>query len=114
MAKTIAEIAVGVLEEIGRLPDGQVAPASQLQKVKDAYTGLYEDLFNNSLVNWAEDDSIPEFAVYPVEQMLAGRVAGKFGVDATKYLVLVDTMEAKLAENLANPSEQDVTPMVYF
>lgn len=114
MAKTIAEIAVGVLREIGRLPDGQVAEASQLQTVKDAYSGLYEDLFNNSLVNWASTDKIPEFAVYPIKQMLAGRVAGEFGVDATKYLVLVDTMEAKLAENLANPSEQDVTPMVYF
>lgn len=114
MSKTITAIAVGVLQEIGRLPDGQVAEASQTKIVKDAYDGLYEDLFNNSLVNWASTDSIPEFAVFPIEQMLAGRVAGKFGVDATKYLVLDDVMRSKLAENVANPSEQDVTPMVSF
>lgn len=114
MAKTINEIAVGVLEELGRLSDGQVAPASQVQKVKAAYDGLYEDLFNNSLVNWSSTGSIPEFAVYPIEQLVAGRVAGKFGVDSTKYDVKAEAMRGRLAENLANPSEEDTTPGVFF
>lgn len=114
MAKTITEIAVKVLEELGRLPDGQVAPASQLKKVKDAYNGLYEELFNRSLVNWSSADSIPEFAVYMIVQLTAGRIARSFGVDPTPYLLLVIPLETRLAEQVANPAEEDTAPGVFF
>lgn len=80
MAKTIEEIAEKVLREIGRLPAGQVATASQVDTVKDAYSGLYEELLNNSLVDWSSIDDIPEYATYSVISMLAGRVSGEFGV----------------------------------
>lgn len=114
MAKTINEIAVGVLEELGRLADGQVAPASQTQKVKAAYKGLYEDLFNNSLVDWGPTEAIPEYAVYPIEQLVASRVAGKFGVSSTKYDIKTTAMRLRLAENITNPAEEETTPMTYF
>jgi hypothetical protein len=114
MAKTKTEIATKVLEELGRLPDGQVAPNSQIKKVKDAYDSLYGDLFNRSLVNWTADGSIPEFAVYPIIQLTAARIARTFGVDSTPYEVKTDIMENKLAEQLANPSEDDTTPGVFF
>lgn len=114
MAKTITEIAVKVLKELGRLPDGQVAPASQLKEVKDYYNSLYDDLFNRALVTWGSTDSVPEFAVYPIVQLVSGRVGGQFGVDVAKYLVLVDSMENKLAQQIANTSEDDTTPGVYF
>lgn len=80
MSKTLTEIATSVLQEIGRLPDNQVAPESQIKKVTDAYDGLYEELLNNELVNWSKADDVPDFATRKIIIMLSGRVANNFGV----------------------------------
>lgn len=80
MSKTLTEVATMVLQEIGRLPDNQVAPESQIKKVTDSYEGLYEELLNNELVNWSSVDDIPDFAVRNIVVMLSGRVANNFGV----------------------------------
>ena len=109
MSKTIAEIAKEVLQEIGRLPDGQVAPASQVKTVEDAYTGLYDELLNDSLVNWAiADDEIPEFATDPIIIMLAGRVAGKFGVP-NQWRAAEPTMRLRLGKNISSPYVSQTT-----
>jgi hypothetical protein len=114
MAKTIAELSVKVLEELGRLPQGQVAPAARLQKVKDAYNGLYEYLENKGLVNWGSTDSVPEWSVYPLTMLISGRVGRAFGVDTTPYILVADNMVNMIAEQIANPSEEDTTPGVFF
>lgn len=80
MSKTIDQISTSVLKKLGRLPDGQVAPASQLKTVEEEYNELYDELLNDSLVNWAANDDIPEFASGPIKILLLGRVAADFGV----------------------------------
>lgn len=102
MAKTLLEISTEVLQEIGRLPDGQVAPASQTDKIADAYTGLYEELLNNSIVDWSSTDDIPEYATNPIIIMLASRVAGRFGVP-NQWLQREGLMRATLAQQIASP-----------
>lgn len=102
MPKTITEIAVDVLEEIGRLPDGQVAPASQTQKVKLSYSGLYEELLNNSLVNWAAVDDIPDFASNSITILLSSRVCGRFGVP-NQWLQLEEREKRNLSQQIASP-----------
>ena len=102
MSKTIAEIGKEVLQEIGRLPDGQVAPASQLKTVKDAYTGLYDELLNDSLVSWPLDDEIPEFATDILITMLSGRVAGKFGVP-NQWRAAENLMKRRLSGQITSP-----------
>jgi hypothetical protein len=114
MSKTINEVATKVLFKLGRLPNGQVAPANMLNIVKDAYDGLYEDLFENSLVNWASDDAIPEFAVWPIIILLCARVGDDFGVNTDRFIALNDSMEGKLAELIASPAESDVTPGQFY
>jgi hypothetical protein len=114
MSKTIAEIGKEVLQEIGRLPDGQVAPASQLKTVKDAYTGLYEELLNDSLVNWPlEDDAIPEFATDSLIILLSGRVAGKFGVPNV-WRAAEPLMRKKLGSQISSPYEPQPTTFEDF
>jgi hypothetical protein len=114
MSKTIAEIGKEVLQEIGRLPDGQVAPASQLKTVKDAYTGLYEELLNESLVNWPiADDEIPEFATDALIILLSGRVAGKFGVP-NQWRGAEDIMKSRLNSQITSPYEPQPTTFEDF
>ena len=102
MSDTIKEIGVKVLEEIGRLPDGQVAPAGQLKRVETAYTGLYQELLNDSLVNWSATDDIPDFAVDSIVFMLAGRVATRFGVP-NEWRKFEDGARMSLAGQIASP-----------
>jgi hypothetical protein len=102
MAFTIGEIAKEVLQEIGRLPDGQVAPASQIKTVERAYAMLYDELLNNSLVNWAADDDIPDFAANHIIIILAGRVSGRFGVPDI-WTPREGSMMNLLAQQLASP-----------
>jgi len=114
MAKTVTQIAIKVLQKLGRLPDGQVAPASQVEIVKDAYSGLYAELFNRALVDWGEADDLPEYAVQHVATILCSRIADQFGVDPTIYLAQMELSFAKLAEQLANEKEPEVVPGEYF
>ena len=102
MSKTIAEIANSVLKKLGRLPDGQTAPASQTKVVKDAYTGLYDELLNDSLVNWGIDDDIPSLAVYAITVLLLGMTANDFGVtDAWSNREVL--MRRKLSKQITSP-----------
>lgn len=102
MAKTLKEVATMVLTEIGRLPDGQVAPASQIKKVTDKYSGLYEELLNDSFVNWAEGDDIPEFGVNAIVILLSSRVAFSFGVPNV-WVQFEEVMRKKLSSQVASP-----------
>lgn len=102
MPMTITQIAKEVLQEIGRLPDGQVAPASQVKTVERAYDSLYEELLNNSLVNWAALDDIPDFAANHIIIILAGRVSGRFGVP-DQWTQREGNMMNLLAQQLASP-----------
>lgn len=113
MSKTILEIAKEVLQEIGRLPDGQVAPASQTKTVENAYNGLYEELLNNSLVNWSANENIPEFATNPIIIILAGRVSGRFGVPdqwSQRELAMMVT----LAQQITSPHVSQPTQFENF
>lgn len=102
MAFTIGEIAKEVLQEIGRLPDGQVAPSSQTKTVERAYEMLYDELLNNSLVNWAAIDDIPNFAADNIINILAGRVSGRFGVP-DQWTPQEEARMNSLAQQLASP-----------
>jgi hypothetical protein len=102
MSKTIAEIALDVLQKLGRLPEGQTATAEQQKKVTDAYDGLYDELIKDSLVNWSSDDSVPEFAVYPIKILLTGMVADDFGVQDV-WSARRDQMRSMLSKSLASP-----------
>lgn len=113
MPFTVGEIAKEVLQEIGRLPDGQVAPASQVKTVENAYKMLYEELLNNSNVNWAAGDDIPDFAANPIIVMLAGRVSGRFGVP-DQWSQLEGLQRNLLAQQLVSPYVPDVTTFEDF
>lgn len=109
MAKTLKEVSNRVLRDLGRLPGSQTATAAQLKIVSDAYEGLYDSLFNDSLINWASTDDIPEFAVRPVVTMLKAQVAESFGNDPTVFLAQENAMRQLLASQLASPYESTTT-----
>ncbi len=113
MPFAIGEIAKEVLQTIGRLPDGQVAPASQVKTVENAYKMLYEELLNNSNVNWSAVDDIPDFAANPIIIMLAGRVSGRFGVP-DRWSPQEGTQRNLLAQQLVSPYVPDVTTFEDF
>lgn len=112
MAKTIKEVSQEVLQEIGRLPMGQTANANQLKTVSDSYDGLYQQLFNDSLVDWSATDDIPEYATDTVIKMLSGRISGRFGVPdvwtATKEQR--NNLRRELACQIASPYVPGETP----
>jgi hypothetical protein len=111
MAKTIKEVATKVLKKLGRLPGGQVAPADQLKIVTDEYEELFEDLFENSNVNWSSDDDIPEGAAGYIKNLLLGRTADDFGVqnkwENPEYIKI---QKKGLAMFLASPYVSQPTP----
>jgi len=116
MAKTLTEIATSVLQNIGRLPDGQSAPGSQLNIIKDSYAGLYNELLNDSLVSWAETDDIPDFATDTIIQFLSGRVSRIFGVQ-NEWTVAWEQRRAlrmKLGKQISNPYVSNVTQFENF
>lgn len=108
MAKTKAAIATMVLQKIGRLPDGQVAPGSQTKIVKEAYDALYQELLGDQIVDWSSTASIPEKVVYPIVEILSGRVSDSFGVPNT-WSTNEDYNRKRIAKNLANPYVPSVT-----
>jgi|GEM_PF-4293373 hypothetical protein len=102
MSQTTTEIASAVLRKLGRLPDGQVAPPSQVKIIKDAYTGLYDELFNDGLVNWGSTDAIPDLAVYPITIMLTGRVSDDFGVP-DRWSSANELMRFRISQQISSP-----------
>lgn len=102
MSKTIKEISNSVLRKLGRLPDGQVAPASQQEIISDDYDDLYQELLNDSLVNWAATDDIPDFAAGPIKILLLGRNADDFGV-VDKWSVRERQQRLKLSSQITSP-----------
>ena len=113
MSKTIAEITKEVLEEIGRLQEGQVATAAQLQTVEDSYDGLWEELYNDSAIAWASDDDIEDYAADAIIILLAGRVAGRFGVPNV-WKQLEPLQKRKLRQQMASPYEPQPTQADHF
>jgi len=109
MSKTLAEVAEKVLKKLGRLADGQVAPASQKKSVTDEYDGLYDELLNDGLVNWAKADSIPDFAYNPICILLLGRVADDFGVP-DKWSARETQQRKKISAQISSPYVSATTP----
>ena len=110
MSKTIKEIATKVLQKIGRLPSNQTMSAGHEKSVTDEYDGLYDELLNDSLVNWAKADDIPDFAFHPITIMLCGRVADDFRVP-DKWSQRETQQRMKLAKQLESPYVPEVTQM---
>jgi len=102
MARTKTEIATRVLKKLGRLPDGQVATASQKKTVTDEYDDLYQELLEDENVSWSEDDDIPNNVARFIIVILLGRVAEDFGVP-DRWSLLEDFMRKKIAAQLASP-----------
>jgi len=102
MPKTLLEVATKVLQKLGRLPADQVASGSLLDSIESEYDGLYEELFNDSLVNWAKDEDLPDFAFSPIQILLLGRVADDFGVP-DKWSPREEQQRKKLSAQITSP-----------
>jgi hypothetical protein len=102
MARTQNEIAVRVLKKLGRLPDGQVAPASHTKIVKNEYTDLYQELLDDGIVNWSASDNIPNNVARYITVILLGRCSDDFGVP-DKWTILEPFMKKKIAAMVASP-----------
>jgi len=102
MSKTIEEAATKVLSKLGRLPAGQVATSAQIKSVTDEYDGLYDELLNDSLVDWAKDDDLPDYAFNPVVILLLGRTADDFGVP-DQWSAREDQQRLKLGSQISSP-----------
>jgi len=113
MAKTITEVATDVLRKLGRLPDGQVAVANQIAQIEYSYDGLYEELANDSLVNWASTADIPNFAVHPITMLLLGRVADNFGVP-NQWIGFYNDAREILSKQLSEPYVHQPTQFENF
>lgn len=117
MSKTIGEVAESVLLSIGRATPGQDHDANYTKIVKDAYAGLYEMLKNDSLVNWAYTDNIPDWAVFPITVMLSGMVGDQFALDERiqqRFLSQFGTMRRLLASQGVHPYIHKNTEATYF
>ena len=53
-------------------------------------------------MNWGESEDIPEFAFDPMTMIVAGRVAGKFGVQNV-WRAAEDLFKMKLGKQIASP-----------
>lgn len=109
MAKTLKEVAKRVLQDLGRLPNGQVATAAQENIILDAYNGVYESLLNDEIVNWASDDDVPDFAVRAVVTLLKGQVAEAFGNNPNPFLAQEQSMRQILSRQIVNNYAPETT-----
>ena len=109
MSKTLAEVTDKVLKKLGRLPAGQVAKAYQKDAVEQEYDGLYDELLNDGIVNWAKADDIPDFAFYPIIILLCGRTADDFGVP-DKWSARETQQRKKISAQISSPYVSATTP----
>lgn len=113
MSKTIEEVRNMVLRVVGRFQEGNVPNSNTAGIVEDAYDGLYDELLNDSLVNWSKADDLPEFAVNPVKILLSSRVAFDFGVPNV-WAQFEDVMRLKLSQQIASPYVSQPTQAEYY
>ena len=79
MAYTAAQLASKVAIKIGFLTPGATLATADQTIITDAYAALYDTLQREHKVDWGPDDSIPVWAMLPIRDILASRVANDFG-----------------------------------
>lgn len=78
MAKTVAELAIRVLEKIGTLTAGDTPSPADSTKVTDFYANAYQEYERLEIAFW-DEDSIPEYVYEALVDLLAGRLSADEG-----------------------------------
>jgi len=86
---TLTELSTRVLQKLGVLPTGEVADADDADIVQTKYGSLYEQLQTLSLVSWAADEAIPEYAAEQIVQMTAAISVDEFEISEPKRSALM-------------------------
>jgi len=117
MSRTTKELSEKVLRKLGRLPAHQTMTASQEKHVTDEYDDLYQELLDNSIVNWASSDDIPSNVYNPIYNILRERLKADFGVPGmgTSELELYERrMRLKISKVITNPYISQTTQFEDF
>ena len=88
MATTKASFYTEVLRELKVVGPNGTASAEDTQRVTDAYTRVWDMLFNRDLVTWQYADSLPDWAVLPLTKMVSFAVAPRFAIKGERLLML--------------------------
>lgn len=76
---TQAELRNKVLEKLSVIEPGGTAETGDANSVDDAIDSFYHWLLSNHYATWASADDIPTWAVLPMTEVLAMRMAPDFG-----------------------------------
>lgn len=82
---TLLDLEEKVLQHLMVLSTNTNMEADDAAIVGDKYASLYQMLLTKNLVNWTEDDDIPDEVGVPVTMMLAYLCAPSFGVIGADY-----------------------------
>lgn len=82
---TLKDLYRKVLEKLTVVASGTPVDGDDEKTVRDKYTGLYDMLATEELVNWTADSDVPEFAAIPLIAMLAFMCANEFGQPAAQF-----------------------------
>ncbi len=75
-----ATFAEKVLQKIGRIAAGETVDSDDQELVDDAYTSVYEELRSRHLVDWGSSESVPNWAMLHVRDIVANRIANDYGI----------------------------------
>lgn len=108
MAYTAAQLAAKVGIKLGIIGTGSSLVAADQTVITDAYAALYDLLQRKYAVDWGPDDSIPVWAMLPIRDIVANRVAGEFSKprDATEEALAMKELKSGLAiDNAEEPAK---------
>lgn len=101
---TPTEIKESALKELNVIAAGEPADPDDFAVVSERYAALYDMLVGDHLTSWALTDDVPDFATWPVIQMLAYLCCVPFSISPQKTAALRITGALDLSPREGGPS----------
>ncbi len=101
---TLTELKQAVLSELGVLATGESPTIADANVVGEKYTALYKMLTSENLVDWSEEEDIPDNVAEPVKMMLAYLCARPFGLPLARVAELEQVGAYDLSAIRGGPS----------
>lgn len=124
MSITLAELYQRTGAKLGILRADESLSAEDGDLIADNYVSLHDQLLSESLMTWSVSESVPEWAVPILVDMLAAMLVDQFGVEEPRRSIVVaegilgnnpvSPAERKLRRQLAQPYVNNVVATEYF
>lgn len=101
---TLTELKQAVLAELGVLATGEAPTIADATVVGDKYTVLHKMLAAENLVDWAEEEDIPNTHSEPIRMMVAAMCVRPFGLPLPRVVEFEQNGAFNLSPAKGGPS----------